>query len=103
MIKTGGANVSPREVESAILEETGLTAHVVGLEDEDRGQLVAAAIRIPAGQEGPDPAELQARLRARLSAYKVPKLILAMPDSDVPMMSSGKIDMIALKERLRAG
>jgi acyl-CoA synthetase (AMP-forming)/AMP-acid ligase II len=39
------------------------------------------------------------RLRARLSAYKVPKLIMIMSDADVPMMSSGKLDLRALKER----
>jgi acyl-CoA synthetase (AMP-forming)/AMP-acid ligase II len=99
MIKTSGANVSPREVEAAILDETGLVAHVVGIDDEERGQLVAAAIRVPAGRAGPDPDELQTRLRSRLSAYKVPKLIMIMPDADVPMMSSGKLDLRALKER----
>jgi len=40
MIKTSGANVSPREVEAAILDLTGLTAHVIGIADETRGQLV---------------------------------------------------------------
>ena len=101
MIKTSGANVSPREVEAAILEETGLVAHVVGIDDDERGQLVAAALRVPDGREAPDPDVLQTRLRARLSAYKVPKLILIMPDADVPMMSSGKLDLPTLKERFR--
>jgi len=101
MIKTSGANVSPREVEAAILEETGLVAHVVGIDDEERGQLVAAALRVPAGRAAPEPDELQTRLRARLSTYKVPKLIMIMPDAEVPMMSSGKLDLQALKERLR--
>ncbi len=101
MIKTSGANVSPREVEAAILEETGLVAHVLGLDDDERGQVVAAALRVPAGRTAPEPDELQTRLRARLSAYKVPKLILIMPDTDVPTMSSGKLDLRALKERFR--
>ena len=43
MIKTAGANVSPREVEAAILEVSGLVAHVVGVDDAARGQVVAAA------------------------------------------------------------
>ena len=49
MIKTAGANVSPREVEAAIAEVTGLVAHVVGVDDPDRGQVVAAALRVPRG------------------------------------------------------
>jgi acyl-CoA synthetase (AMP-forming)/AMP-acid ligase II len=101
MIKTSGANVSPREVEAAILEETGLVAHVMGIEDEERGELVAAAIRVPAGRAAPELDELETHLRARLSAYKIPKLVLFIPDADVPMMSSGKLDLLALKERLR--
>ena len=51
MIKTAGANVSPREVEAAIADATGLVAHVVGVDDPDRGQVVAAAVRVPRGQD----------------------------------------------------
>jgi acyl-CoA synthetase (AMP-forming)/AMP-acid ligase II len=103
MIKTSGANVSPREVEAAIFELTDLVAHVVGVDDAARGQLVAAALRIPPGCDGPDVAELRASLRSRLSAYKVPQRIVLMADADVPMLSSGKLDSRALKERLGGG
>ena len=72
MIKTAGANVSPREVEAAILEVSGLVAHVVGVPDETKGQLVAALVRAPADGTV-DVDDLRARLRERLSAYKVPK------------------------------
>ena len=101
MIKTAGANVSPREVEAAIAEVSGLTAHVVGVDDPDRGQVVAALVRAPEGTEV-DVADLRARLKDRLSAYKVPRRILVVGDGDVPMMSSGKLDLRALKELLRA-
>jgi acyl-CoA synthetase (AMP-forming)/AMP-acid ligase II len=100
MIKTSGANVSPREVEAAILDETGLVAHVFGLDDPASGQLVAAVIRLPARATAPDFEQVASNLRTRLSAYKVPKRILAIDDEDVPMMSSGKPDLRALKERL---
>ena len=33
MIKTAGANVSPREVEAAIADVTGLAAHVLGVDE----------------------------------------------------------------------
>jgi acyl-CoA synthetase (AMP-forming)/AMP-acid ligase II len=103
MIKTAGANVSPREVETAILEVTELVAHVVGIDDAERGQLVAAAIRLPMGQAQPDTDDLRRALRGRLSAYKVPQRIVFLADQDVPMLSSGKLDSRTLKERLRAG
>jgi acyl-CoA synthetase (AMP-forming)/AMP-acid ligase II len=101
MIKTAGANVSPREVEAAILDLTGLTAHVVGLPDPDRGQIVAAAVCVPAGSAGPDVEQLRTSLRGTLSAYKVPVLIVPMPDDQVPLMSSGKLDAPALKRELQ--
>ena len=100
MIKTAGANVSPREVEAVIFEVTGLVAHVVGLDDVIRGQVVAALIRAPEGTV--DVTDLRARLRTVLSAYKVPKTVLVLPDERVPMMSSGKLDVQALKELFRA-
>lgn len=101
MIKTSGANVSPREVEAAILEHTGLVAHVVGLDDADRGQVVAAAVRVPDGRVV-DADALRAELRHHLSAYKVPRRMLLLRDVDVPMMSSGKLDLRALKARFDA-
>ncbi len=107
MIKTAGANVSPREVEAAILEVSGLVAHVVGVDDEARGQVVAALVRAPAGGTDADAVdldvdldELRTGLRERLSAYKVPRRFVVVPGDAVPMMSSGKLDLGALKEML---
>jgi acyl-CoA synthetase (AMP-forming)/AMP-acid ligase II len=102
MIKTSGANVSPREVEAAILEETGLVAHVFGEDDEAAGQLVVAVIRTLPTSAVPDPEQLRLHLRSRLSAYKVPKRIVTLDEKDVPMMSSGKLDMRALRELVHA-
>ncbi len=100
MVKTAGANVSPREVEAAILEVSGLVAHVVGIDDVARGQVVAALVRAPADGSVVDVDGLRASLRQRLSAYKVPRTMVVVPERAVPMMSSGKLDQRALKELL---
>jgi acyl-coenzyme A synthetase/AMP-(fatty) acid ligase len=100
MIKTAGANVSPREVEAAILDATGLSAYVLGIDDEERGQIVAAAIVVPAGREL-DEGELRSQLAVRLSAYKVPRLVRVVAEGTIPMMSSGKIDARAMKDLFR--
>jgi acyl-CoA synthetase (AMP-forming)/AMP-acid ligase II len=100
MIKTAGANVSPLEVEAAIRDVSGLVAHVLGVADQERGQVVAAAVRVPAGHDPVDPDELRARLRERLSAYKVPRRVVLLADHEVPLMSSGKIDRPALTQLL---
>lgn len=94
LIKTAGANVSPREVEAVLAEAAGLRAHVVGLDDTDRGQRVAAAI---VSDEPVDLEAVQRVLRERLSSYKVPRTFLVLAKDAVPMLSSGKLDLRALK------
>ena len=52
MIKTAGANVAPAEVERAIAKVTGgLVAHVIGIPDPERGQVVAAVVALEDGAE----------------------------------------------------
>jgi acyl-CoA synthetase (AMP-forming)/AMP-acid ligase II len=99
MIKTAGANVSPREVEEAIREVTGLVAHVVGVTDPSRGQNVAAVI-VTADPASVDETEIRRELAGRLSPYKIPRVIRAMTAAEVPVMSSGKLDLIALRKAL---
>ena len=70
MIKTAGANVAPAEVEKAIAKVTGLVAHVVGLPDRERGQVVAAVVALDDGSEF-DEGSLREALKAELSAYKI--------------------------------
>lgn len=92
MIKTAGANVSPLEVEKAIARITGSTAHVLGLPDPARGQIVAAVIVTPNGT-AVDTADLRERLTTDLSAYKIPRRFLSVPATELPVLSSGKIDI----------
>jgi acyl-CoA synthetase (AMP-forming)/AMP-acid ligase II len=96
MIKTSGANVSPREVEAAIHDLTGLASHVIGIADAARGQVVVAAVRVPADRVV-SADELRRQLAERLSSYKVPRRILLLRDDEVPALSSGKLDRPALE------
>jgi acyl-CoA synthetase (AMP-forming)/AMP-acid ligase II len=98
MIKTAGANVAPAEVERAIAKVTGGTvAHVLGLPDPVRGQLVAAVVALEAGAEF-DEAAVRERLKGELSVYKIPKRFAAVARSDIPLLSSGKVDLAALQK-----
>ena len=92
MIKTAGANVTPGEVEKALAEH-GFTAHVIGLADADRGQIVAAVI---VSDNPVDVDTLRAALRDKLSAYKVPRAFAVCAPEDLPMLASGKVDRSAL-------
>ena len=97
MIKTAGANVSAAEVEKAIAKVTGAEAHVVGIPDAERGELVAAVL-VRSAQPSFDEAALRERLKDELSAYKIPKRFLALPSAKVPLLSSGKVDSRQLKK-----
>jgi acyl-CoA synthetase (AMP-forming)/AMP-acid ligase II len=100
MIKTGGANVTPREVEIAIDEQPEVqVSFVVGLPDPDRGQNVAAAIVLNGGAEL-DADTLRARLKEDLSSYKVPKYFFFKNKNDLPFTDSGKINKKLLTEQL---
>jgi acyl-CoA synthetase (AMP-forming)/AMP-acid ligase II len=97
MIKTAGANVAPGEVEKAIIAvipDPDVVVHVVGLPDADRGQLVAAVI---ASDTEVDVSGLQETLRSHLSAYKIPRRVATVRHADIPMLSSGKVDLSALR------
>ncbi len=99
MIKTAGANVSADEVAKAIAKVTGgAAAHVVGVPDAQRGQLVAAVIVAPDGSAAFDEAALRERLKAELSTYKIPRRFLALPPAEIPLLSSGKVDTRQLRK-----
>jgi acyl-CoA synthetase (AMP-forming)/AMP-acid ligase II len=102
MIKTSGANVSPREVEAAI--RGALPDHqpmVIGVDDALRGQVVVAVLIAPHDAREVDEAALRATLKETLSAYKVPRRFVRMAPSELPMLSSGKVDVRQLREVLR--
>jgi bile acid-coenzyme A ligase len=71
MILTGGANVYPAEVESALMEHPHVqTCAVIGLPDEDLGNRVHAVVQTD-GEVSED--ELRAFLADRLVRYKIPR------------------------------
>ena len=71
MIVTGGANVYPAEVESAIDAHAAVrSSAVVGLPDDDLGQKIHAIVDAPAGVTDD---ELRAHLGERLARYKMPR------------------------------
>ncbi|MEZ0049030.1 acyl-CoA synthetase (AMP-forming)/AMP-acid ligase II [Mycobacterium sp. MAA66] len=97
MIKTAGADVSPVEVENAIARVGGLTAHVVGLPDPDRGQVVAAVLALRDGQSVDEGALLR-ELAKELSSYKIPRRLITVAEADIAALPSGKVDRWQLRE-----
>jgi acyl-CoA synthetase (AMP-forming)/AMP-acid ligase II len=101
MIKTSGANVSPREVEAALREVTGASLAIVfGVADAQRDQIVAAAIVLPPDAQF-DEESVRAALRKKLSAFKLPRRFLRLTQEQLPVLSSGKPDLRRLVELMR--
>lgn len=100
MIKTGGANVTPAEVETVLVSFPEVrAAYVVGVPDSDRGQNVAASVLLEPGAQA-NPEDLRSRVKAKLSAYKVPRHLFVDEDDALPFTDTGKIDKRRLAELL---
>jgi fatty-acyl-CoA synthase len=100
MIKTGGINVAPLEVEAVLLQHPDIVqAYVVGIPDATKGEIVAAAVEPRAGAAG-DPAAILAFCRARLASYKVPTRLALRAAEDLPRTPTGKIHKPSLAREL---
>jgi acyl-CoA synthetase (AMP-forming)/AMP-acid ligase II len=98
MIKTGGSNVSPAEVEVALAQSPSVReAFVFGIPAGVRGEDVAAVV-VPEGPERIEPAALTARLRDVLSSYKIPRHLRIVEEVDLPKLPTGKVDLASLRD-----
>jgi acyl-CoA synthetase (AMP-forming)/AMP-acid ligase II len=97
MIKSAGSNVAPAEVVSAISELDGVReVFVLGVAAGDRGEDVAAIVVIdPGAQIGPD--DVVAAAKERLSSYKVPRHCRVLEPTEVPMLPTGKPDLVLMR------
>ncbi|MSQ29225.1 MAG: o-succinylbenzoate--CoA ligase [Dehalococcoidia bacterium] len=102
LIVSGGENVYPAEVESALLEHAAIEeCAVVGLPDDRWGARVVAVVVPHAGAEAPALSELDAHLRSRLARYKLPREVIVERDP-LPRTASGKLQRHLVRDRLRA-
>ncbi len=91
MIKVSGSNVSPAEVEMELQALDGVhSAYVVGLPDRERGALLVAALVARDGIVLDLPA-IEARMKAGLSSYKVPRAWVELARDEVPLLHSNKV------------
>ena len=100
VIITGGFNVSPTEVETALKQHDSVAdAAVVGIPQASGGEMVVAAV-IPAEGHAVDEHVLREHCYARVTRYKVPRRIVAV--DDLPRSMLGKILRRKVREQLIA-
>jgi fatty-acyl-CoA synthase len=100
IIKTGGINVAPLEVEAVLMTHADVKqAHVVGIPDRDRGELVVAAVELHAGATATAEA-LTAFCREHLASYKVPARVVFRTADEFPRTPTGKVQKPRLRDEL---
>jgi acyl-CoA synthetase (AMP-forming)/AMP-acid ligase II len=117
MFKVKGASVYPSEVEAALRGLPEIQrVFVVDVDDSGASaagsraagsraagsRAVGAVVVLAPGVECTD-AELTARAKARLSSFKVPTRWRAVPDDEVPVLPTGKVDLPGLRALLGDG
>lgn len=100
VIVTGGVNVNPATVEVVLEDDPAVTrAGVVGVADDEWGEVVTAAVVLGDGTEAladDTAAALAANVRRQLGAAAVPRRFVVV--ADLPLTSLGKV----ARQRLRA-
>ena len=91
IIKTGGANVSPLEIDSVIRDCPGVkVTQTVGVPHETLGEVVVACI-VPHEGTALDEATVRNFVRDKLASYKVPRRVLFFGEGDLQLTGSAKV------------
>jgi fatty-acyl-CoA synthase len=99
MLKIGGENVDPLEVEAYLLGHPAIeAAAVVGLPDARLSEVAVAFVRPVVGQHV-TAAEIAEHCRSRIASYKIPRHVFLV--DEFPMTGSGKVQKGKLREEAR--
>jgi fatty-acyl-CoA synthase len=98
LIKTGGANVSPLELEERAARFPGVrSAHAVGVPHPTLGEAIVLLV-VPTAGASVDVPGLEAFLREVLSAYKLPRAVFVLRPEEVSYTGSQKVQVEPLRE-----
>ncbi|MCB1889790.1 MAG: AMP-binding protein [Rhodocyclaceae bacterium] len=101
MIISGGENIYPSEVEGVLGAHPQVKdVAVIGIPHDKWGETVQAVVVLHEGQTG-DVAGMTAWCRERLAAFKCPRSIVFISDTDMPRTATGKILHRVLRQRIQ--
>lgn len=96
LIVSGGENIYPSEIEAVLRKHPSIKeVAIVGIEDAEWGQKVAAAIILENGASLSKD-EIETYSREHLAGYKIPRIIKFV--EALPLTGSGKIQRNAIKD-----
>ncbi|MBP7241049.1 AMP-binding protein [Amaricoccus sp.] len=100
MIISAGYNIAGPEVEAALLKHPDVSeCAVIGVADEDRGQIVQAHVVLVQGVEtnAATAKRLQDHVKAMIAPYKYPRSVIFV--EELPKTATGKIQRFALRTK----
>ena len=98
IIKTGGANVSPLEIDDVLATYPGIKlARTVGVPHDTLGEMVVACVVAHTGVTLQE-AAIRDFARQSLASYKVPRRVLLFEEGEVALTGSAKIKSSELRK-----
>jgi len=98
IIKTGGANVSPLEIDGVLAGYPGLQiGRTVGVPHDTLGEIVVSCV-VPHSGATLEEAAIRDFLKERLASYKVPRRVLFFREEELSMTGSAKVKSGLLRE-----
>lgn len=98
IIKTGGANVSPLEVDAVLAAIPGVKrAQTVGVPHETLGEMVVACV-VPHDGVTLQAREIQDLVKQKLASFKAPRAVLFFREEEFEVTGSGKVKTGDLRE-----
>jgi fatty-acyl-CoA synthase len=98
IIKTGGANVSPPEVDDALAKHPAVKlTKTVGLPHDTLGEIVVACV-VPHDGASVEADEIRKYLREQLASYKIPRHVLFFCEEEIALTGSNKIKSDKLRD-----
>lgn len=98
MIKTGGINVAPVEIEEVLLQHPGVQlAFCTGVPDATRDEVVAVVV-VPKPGVALTAAAILDHCRALMASYKLPRLVRFASEHELPLTTTGKLQKNRLAE-----
>lgn len=102
MIKTGGLNVSPLEVEQTLKTHANVSeACVVAVPESGAGEIAVAFVSLNPNGPSASEEEIKGYCRTKLSSYKVPVRVIFLALEQLPRTSTGKISKEELRQQAR--
>ncbi|MDB6002194.1 MAG: lcfB 2, partial [Rhizobacter sp.] len=99
LIKSGGENIYPAEIERVLLGCAGVTEAVVVRKPDARWGEVPVAF-VSRSDDGVSAESLVAACRGQIAGYKLPKQVVFIGFDEFPRSTTGKVKRHELEERL---